>query len=228
MFCSSTRLAATVTAAIVAIGGVAPPVCAQDSAQNGITERLLACDGITDLTERLVCFNTVVKDLKQSPAAPAASSPSASAPASDSPPPAARTTTTASPAAPSVAVAPEPAAADASLPPTDTPVAPTATSATEADDFGRDGMKAEPDRQENKEKKKDAEVIQATIVRSWRNHDERFSVELDNGQVWRETQGTRVGLPKEGRSVEISEGRFGGYRMKIENIRKIAWVRRTK
>lgn len=78
------------------------------------------------------------------------------------------------------------------------------------------------------EKEQEEEPIQATVVRSWQNHDGRFSVELDNGQVWRETQGTRVGQPEQGDSVEISTGPFGSYRMKIENIARIAWVRRTR
>ncbi len=231
---TAAKTAAIMAAAIMAIGGTAP-VCAQDGAQNGTTEQLLACDGMINPAERLACFNAVVEGLQQSPAAPAASSPSALAPASVSAPPAARPTTTASPVAPSVAVAPEPAAADASSLSVDTPVAPTATSTTEVDDLGRDNMTAETVRQENEEqeneeKKKDAEVIQATIVRSWRNHDERFSVELDNGQVWRETPGkTRYGLlPKEGRSVKIYVGGLGGYRMKVDGIPRVAWVRRTK
>ena len=68
----------------------------------------------------------------------------------------------------------------------------------------------------------------ATIVRVWMNHDQRFGVELDNGQKWREVQGTKVGKPKEGALVTISTGGFGGYRMKIDGIARKAWVRRTK
>lgn len=83
-------------------------------------------------------------------------------------------------------------------------------------------------RPESKETKQDVEVIKATIVRSWRTTDGHFAVELDNGQVWRETAGTRVGQPKVGRSVEISNGRFGGSRMKIENMPSLAWVRRAE
>jgi hypothetical protein len=88
--------------------------------------------------------------------------------------------------------------------------------------------------------------MRALIVRSWRHNDGRFSVELDNGQIWRETTGSRVagpmeldmtfggrsasgaGLPREGGSVEVFDGRFGGYRMRIEGIRQLAPVRRPK
>lgn len=114
--------------------------------------------------------------------------------------------------------APDPDPSPAAVPP-----------GAEMDDFGRDSMPVERQARE-KEKRKNVEEIQATIVRSWRNHDERFSVELDNGQVWRETPGkTRYSLlPKEGRSVKIYVGGLGGYRMKVDGIPRVAWVRRTK
>lgn len=83
-------------------------------------------------------------------------------------------------------------------------------------------------REDTPEDDGNSEGFQATIVRVWENFDGRFSVELDNGQVWRETQGTRVGMPAEGDSVEVSKGIFGSYRMKIESITPIARVRRTK
>lgn len=185
------------------------PLQAQDAGQNDINARLLACDKLPHSSDRLACFNDVAASLKQKPSEPAVSVPTEPTPdpspepvtASESRPPAAQAT-------------PEPAAA-----PPD----------AEVDDFGRDSMPVDRQARE-KEKKKDAEEIQATIVRSWRNHDERFSVELDNGQVWRETPGkTRYGLlPKEGRSVKIYVGGFGGYRMKVDGIPRVAWVRRTK
>ena len=99
------------------------------------------------------------------------------------------------------------------------------TAAPETDDFGSEGVASRSTREK---KSSVVDNIEATIVRSWKNYDERFSVELDNGQIWRETQGTRVGQPKVGKSVKITKGRWGGYRMKVENIKRIAWVRRTK
>lgn len=231
MFAYTTRTAAMISAtmaAVVAIG-TAAPARAQDDAQDGTTDQLLACDAMTDPTEKLACFDAVVESLKSGPAAPAVSS--LPAPAQVSPPSAARTTTLEPPAvspvaeAPPVEVAPVPAAAVSSSIPTGSPDAPADKSTAEIDDFGRDSMKIPTER---KDKKIDAKPVRATIVRTWKNHDERFSVELDNGQVWRETEGSRVGQPKEGRSVELFEGRFGGYRMRIENIPKTAWVRRTK
>ena len=95
----------------------------------------------------------------------------------------------------------------------------------EIDDFGSEDIAS---RSTQEEEASAVEKIEATIVRSWKNHDGRFSVELDNGQIWRETQGTKSRLPKVNTSVTISTGRLGGYRMKFDNIKRVAWVRRTK
>ncbi len=228
MFAYSTRtaakMAALVAAAIVPFGGSAA-VGAQDDAQNRTNERLLACAGISDPAEKMACFDAVVEDLKQSPPAPAAELPSATAPAPDTPAAtapaaAALATAIATPAAPSE---PEPAAEPQSSTPTDTLVEPTVTSDTVADDFGLEKKNVK-----TAEQKEEFRSVQATIVRSWHIADGRFAVELDNGQVWHATEVYRVGLPGVGRSVEIFEGRFGGYRMRIENIKRLAWVRRKK
>lgn len=228
MFAYSTRtaakMAALVAAAIVSFGGSAA-VGAQDDAQNRTNERLLACAGISDPAEKMACFDAVVEDLKQSPPAPAAELPSATAPAPDTPAAtapaaAALATAVATPAAPSE---PEPAAELQSSTPTDTLVEPTVTSDTVADDFGLEKKNVK-----TAEQKEEFRSVQATIVRSWHIADERFAVELDNGQVWHATEVHRVGLPGVGRSVEIFEGRFSGYRMRIENIKRLAWVRRKK
>lgn len=233
MFAYSTRttakMAALVAAAIVPFGGSAA-VGAQDNAQNRTNERLLACAGISDPAEKMACFDAVVEDLKQSPPAPAAELPSATAPAPDTPAAtapaaAALATAIATPAAPSE---PEPAAELQSSTPTDTLVEPTVTSDTVADDFGLEKKNVKTAEQKEEEKKEEFRSVQATIVRSWHIADGRFAVELDNGQVWHATEVYRVGLPGVGRSVEIFEGRFGGYRMRIENIKRLAWVRRKK
>jgi hypothetical protein len=248
----------------MAIGGTAA-AWAQDAAEDETAEQLLACDDIADQAEKLECFNSVVNSLKDSPAAPQAESPSATAADPVTPRPAEPATTTpAMPAAstpgatvPAAVAAPaaaatattttSPAAADSVPIPDDSPAATTGSPVDPIDDFGRDSMqsKAEEEKEEEKEKEILGEM-RALIVRSWRHNDGRFSVELDNGQIWRETTGSRVagpmeldmtfggrspssaGLPREGNSVEVFEGRFGGYRMRIEGIRQLAHVRRTK
>ena len=178
---------AMILAALLTIASAASAV-AQGLAEGEITEQLLVCDDVIDLTERLTCFNAIVDKLKSVLAVPAVKSPPASVSASEAP-----------------------------------VVAPAA--APEIDDFGSEGIAS---RSTPEEESSAVEKIEATIVRSWKNHDGRFSVELDNGQIWRETQGTKSRLPKVNTSVTISTGRLGGYRMKFENINKLAWVRRTK
>ncbi len=194
---------AMIFAAVIG-GASAAPAVAQSLAEGEITEQLLVCDDVIDLTERLTCFNAIVDNLKAALVVPAANSPSTSVYATE---------------APDVAPTEAPDVA-----PTEArDVAPPAS--PEIDDFGSEGIVSRSTREEESSA---VDHIEATIVRSWRNHDGRFSVELDNGQIWRETQGTRVGQPKVETSVKISTGRFGGYRMKFENIKRVAWVRRTK
>lgn len=81
---------------------------------------------------------------------------------------------------------------------------------------------------EKERKKREREAsVSATITRVVTHQDDRFSVTLDNGQTWRETQGSRVGIPEVGATVELKRGRFGGYRMNIDGIVRTAWVKRT-
>lgn len=69
----------------------------------------------------------------------------------------------------------------------------------------------------------------ATIIKSNKSGLYHFVVELDNGQVWEETDGSRrPGLPKVGQTVRVTEGLLGGYRMKIGSANKLSWVRRLK
>jgi hypothetical protein len=88
--------------------------------------------------------------------------------------------------------------------------------------------KAEKAAEKEREKREKEQVVLATITRVERHHDRRFSVTLDNGQIWRETQGSRVGIPRQGAAVELKRGRFGGYRMTIDGIPQAAWVKRTR
>ncbi len=70
--------------------------------------------------------------------------------------------------------------------------------------------------------------LEATIVSVRVHHDGRFSVELDNGETWRETRrGTRVRLPEPGDAVEVYKEGPGGHRMRIEGHSRVAWVRRS-
>ena len=239
---TAAKTAATLVAAIMAIGG-----STLVNAQSDTDEQLLACDGIADTAEKMACFDAVVKRLKQAGNEPVAELSSDMAPATDTPAvivPAAAVGATAA-ATPAPTAEPEPAADIQSSPPTDTPVEPaaasaraatptdapaepTATSATAAEEFGFDKKKGKTAEQKEAQKKAELKSLQATIVRSWGISDERFAVQLDNGQVWHENGGLYIGLPREGSQVEITRGRFSGYSMKIGNINKRTPVRRAK
>ncbi len=156
-------------------------VQAQDEHSTPIEQQLLACDAVADLSKRLVCFDSVVDNLRLDKA--------------ESPVAVEEGLATAG-----VAVAPEIAAVTVS----------EAPAVTADEDSGE----------------KDLNVT-AVIVRVWQNLDGRFSVELDNGQVWRETEGSRVGMPKAGSAVEVSTAALGSHQMKIDGIARKARVRRT-
>jgi hypothetical protein len=288
----SLRTATKMAAAILAFGG--PGLAfAQDAAADETATQLLACDSITDMSEKLACFDAVVKGLKTdsavpeaappaapaaesvtvpvaepaaraapaaesvtvpaaepaAPAAPAAGSSGAAAPAVVAAPAAATATTIPAAAPPPATAAAGTASGEAASLPDVTPAATAATPVDPVDEFGRDSMPRDAEEEEQVVEPKEEKLtmtLHATVVRSWINNDGRFSVELDNGQVWRETEISQTRyqgdndmvfgaprsstgrLPKAGRTVEISEGRMSGYRMKIEGIRQAAWVRRTK
>ena len=257
MFICSIKTAARAAAImVVLVTGVATLASAQDGGKQAITDKVLACGRITGLSQRLVCFDSIVENLKQSqdaattistttmpPVVAVAASPSTSrtpvvpptgtptAPSASTPTP---TPTVASASTPTPTVAsastPTPTVASASEPAAVVANAPTSrTTTTAEDEFGLEPAKVEAEEQKKVEKKEEFESLQATVVRAWKNPtDGRFAVELDNGQTWRETSGSRSLMPKQGKTVEITKSRFGGYRMKIEGIKRLASVRRSK
>lgn len=230
MSCHTKRSAAKIAAtALVLIIGWAASIGAQGNADNAATQRLLVCDAIADPDEKLACFTAVVESLKSAPTAPSVDSPAPSASDSDALPAAAQTTSPV-PQEPSSPVpdAPTPAAQTTSAEPLDeSPDAREGVleivevpSVADSENLYRGARE--------KEDPYESLPFEATIVGIRVNQDGRFSVVLDNGQIWRETQGPRVGTPKEGQAVEVYKGRAGGYRMKIDGVPRVAWVRRTK
>lgn len=167
-------------------------------AQDDAAGEVLACDRINDPSDRLACFGDLADRLRQGGAR-----------ASRVVPPRPATLEAPSSASRSANSAVNPA---------------TSTD----DDFGRDSIKNKTGQDKERAKKKRDERLSASIVRRWKTADGHFAVELDNGQIWRETDGSKVRIPKRSTSVEIYRGRFGGYRMKIEKAGQPAWVRRTK
>lgn len=216
------------TVAVMTMGGFTE-VHAQDGARGDVDDQLLACAEIGETAERMACFDEVVNSVKEgaessnvadAPSIPersssaqiAAGAATAPAPADTSPP----APSTGRPTSESPDTLPS-AAADAPAP---------ALGDTAVEDFGLENQKSPS---EATQRERDAVEVHATIVRSDKSGDFHFLVELDNGQIWEETDGSRrIGLPKVGMPVRVYKGRFGGYRMKIGDDNRIAWVRRLK
>ncbi|MDX1405847.1 MAG: hypothetical protein R3192_14980 [Woeseiaceae bacterium] len=71
--------------------------------------------------------------------------------------------------------------------------------------------------------------LHATIVSAHRTVHGKIVATLDNGQVWRETDGSYYrGAVTAGAAVVISKRRFGGYRMKIADQPGAVLVRRSR
>jgi hypothetical protein len=97
------------------------------------------------------------------------------------------------------------------------------------DNFGLEGQEAANQKVEVQKKENEIDSIHATIVEVWPTIDNRFEVRLDNGQVWRETELTRIERkPRVGSAVRITRASLGGFRMKIGNDNRLAAVRRTE
>lgn len=169
-------------------------------AQENIRDNLLACEKISDQSNRADCFSAIVANLREGTAP---EPDQATTPVADEP--------VATPA-------PEPVA----LP------QPTSSGPASPADFGSESIRRKGSDAEAAAKKKSEEQLVANIASLRTGPYGHFIVKLDNGQVWRETDGSHVRLSKKHSKVEIFRGRFGGYRMRIEGIRKIAWVRRIK
>ncbi len=70
-----------------------------------------------------------------------------------------------------------------------------------------------------------AEFIQAVIEKVQRNSRGIDYLRLDNGQVWREVEDSRVRF-REGQSVRIEKALMNSYNLQVEGIRKLIKVRR--
>jgi len=81
-------------------------------------------------------------------------------------------------------------------------------------------------------KEKPAEQsARAIVVASSRGPQGLLTLQLDNRQVWRQTEQTGIPLSlRRGRTypVEISGSGFGGYRMRFENNGRVIVVRRLQ
>jgi hypothetical protein len=191
----------TITAIVSAAFAASTMTTAQEVTQNQVDEQIRTCGAIADTADRMDCFNAVVENLDEDSAGAAGASIDAGATASPS--------------------GTEPALAAGAAVVTESAV----------DDFGLEEQKAADarEKEEELEAQNQVESIHANIVTSNKSGLNHFVVVLDNDQVWEETDGSRrIGLPKVGRPVEIYRGKLGGYRMKVGNDNRIAWVRRLR
>lgn len=257
MFVKSKRMVAS-EAAFIAATIFALAFTTVVDAQDQTQERLLACDRISDTEDRLECFNAVVGGIKNDVEHPAATAEVPEAPGVSVPPvpasvdvvPAAVVEEAASrpaaaPASPLAETADVPTVSPATAvtESADVPPVSPATPVNEAadlppvapvsanSDFGLEDQKAKAAREAERERKNEeqSEVVYSTIVEVRRVTGGRFEAQLENGQVWRETEATRtVRRPKVGDSVRITSGRLGSYRMKFNNDNRLASVRRTE
>ena len=202
------------------------------AAADDVAEKLKICAAIESSAERLACFDAIGRTTE-----PAAESSAEPAPEPPAPPVLAPAVMEPDaepdpvmPAEPPAAPTVEPPAPDA---PSVEPV-PQAAGSVESAEMGAETIERKQKQKEKNKKKKEKkekearEVVNATITRVTEQLDGRWTVTLDNGQVWRESQGSKVGIPDEGASVELFKGRFGGYRMKIDGLYRTAWVQRTR
>jgi hypothetical protein len=72
--------------------------------------------------------------------------------------------------------------------------------------------------------------IESRIVGTFRGLAPRATIRLENGQVWRSVDSTVVfrGVTAESPAVEITEGAFGGWRLRLADYRGMAKVERVR
>lgn len=72
--------------------------------------------------------------------------------------------------------------------------------------------------------------IAAHVVRHWENHAGQLVVKLDNGQIWTEAFSYDAKIPRGADNIRvvISEGKFGGFRMRIGDKVGLVKVKRLR
>jgi len=115
----------------------------------------------------------------------------------------------------------------------------TRTEARAKDNFGLSERAAERAAAENKQSTRETEQayipeaepeqLTATIDKADKNAVGKWIVHLDNGQIWQETSASGFfGKVKARQSARIEPGRFGGYRMYVDDKKRPLAVKRVK
>ena len=198
---SSSLVVVAAATALALTSGLASALDEQDGTRNETTQDVITCDGLTSPEEQLACFDAIAEStiVESTEVTPEAASHD-------------------SPGRPS-AVNPS---ADSRLSRDNSSVLEEleVPSVMESDNLYRREIVIQDDFTST--------PLEARIVSVRVHHDGRFSVELDNAEIWHETRrSTRVRLPEPGDAVEIYIGGPGGHRMRIEGNSRVAWVRRS-
>lgn len=200
-----------------------PPAAAQDPVR-----QLQDCRVIQNMASRLFCYDRIVDGLTAGAIvapAPAPPAPVAVAPAQTAP---ARVPT---PAA--IPPSPTPQAAvpvarpttSAQTAPTRSPAPParTASVPTPAPQFGDDSLPAE----RRAQAKSDDDHMRAKISQVKKDRYGNAVVTLDNGQVWRQTEGITFNAPT-GSDIVIKKGMLGSYFLAMADGNRSVRVKRVQ
>lgn len=204
-------LGSTIFAAcLFALGAPGFSAAAQDDGPTDLAD----CVDIEDAAERLECFDAVMArrqaeaDKKRDPKANKAKEGEAKKPE-----PAAR------PAAP--AAAPAVPARPAAQPAPVQPPAAEAEPKAPVDPVERFGLPREAPAQEPEE-------FVARVVNVGRTRSGKYYFELENGQIWAETDGSNLRVPRNVSEVRIRKGGFSGFRITIVGTKRNGWVKRIR
>jgi len=175
---------------LAAFGLAAMPAIAQD-----IPTAVVRCAAIKDESARLACYDGIAAGLKQAAVTQTVAPPTVAAPAAAVPPP------------PVVAASPSVVSAP--------PAAPPPPVAAKVAEFGAEAMrKPEPD----SAAPQDVDEIKAKVTEVVFSPHDRFTVTLDNGQVWRQidADAVKARFHKAGDAVTIARGAIGSYNLTVD------------
>lgn len=177
------------------------------SAQSMPLEKAIAdCAAVSGASERLECFDALAGRLQAAP----------------------RQTTSAAP--PPNAIVQAPSASAPATVAASAAVTSPAPSASPVAKFGAEGLTAAPATASN-DTPAELEEIQAKVVAVQYSSLGRFTISLDNGQVWRQQDGDSKRAQfrsKGGETVSISRGFLGSYNLVIETRTGLYKVKRVR
>ncbi len=170
------------------------------AAKESNSNALLECAALKDPDRRLECFDNAVS----APQPPAAVQETAASPAAPPNEPAAEVAPAVAPAAAAPAVAPVAEVAPAVTPAAESELSPV-------DEFGMNATVEA--RSDNKGRPTKRTEISSLVTHVRKRAYGELVVTLENGQVWTEKESEYGFRVKEGDTVTIRQGNFGGFRM---------------